>query len=122
VDRSTVKVGNGEGPPSCSLSGTRRAMPWCCGGRADWRWGGIIVAGAVGWPCLPGLSRIREVPDVHHHNVRRFDAALLPINGLQIRPQLNKQAVMNAERATELAPRSPCRTTTPSPAAGSATA
>ena len=32
----------------------------------------------------------------------RLDAALLPVNGLQIRPQLNKQVVMNAEQAAEL--------------------
>jgi L-ascorbate metabolism protein UlaG (beta-lactamase superfamily) len=32
----------------------------------------------------------------------RFDVALLPVNGLQIRPQLNKQLVMNAEQAAEL--------------------
>jgi L-ascorbate metabolism protein UlaG (beta-lactamase superfamily) len=32
----------------------------------------------------------------------RFDAALLPVNGLQIRPQLNRQVVMNAEQAAEL--------------------
>jgi len=28
--------------------------------------------------------------------------ALLPVNGLRIRPQLNKQVVMNAEQAAEL--------------------
>ena len=28
--------------------------------------------------------------------------ALVPVNGLQIRPQLNKQVVMNAEQAAEL--------------------
>jgi len=32
----------------------------------------------------------------------RFDVALLPVNGLRIRPQLNKQVVMNAEQAAEL--------------------
>jgi L-ascorbate metabolism protein UlaG (beta-lactamase superfamily) len=32
----------------------------------------------------------------------RFDVALLPVNGLQIRPQLNKQVVMNAEQAADL--------------------
>jgi L-ascorbate metabolism protein UlaG (beta-lactamase superfamily) len=32
----------------------------------------------------------------------RFDVALLPINGLQIRPQLNRQVVMNAEDAAKL--------------------
>jgi L-ascorbate metabolism protein UlaG (beta-lactamase superfamily) len=32
----------------------------------------------------------------------QFDVALLPVNGLQIRPQFNKQVVMNAEQAAEL--------------------
>jgi L-ascorbate metabolism protein UlaG (beta-lactamase superfamily) len=32
----------------------------------------------------------------------RFDVALLPVNGLRIRPQLNKQVVMDAEQAAEL--------------------
>lgn len=32
----------------------------------------------------------------------RFDLSLLPTNGLQIRPQLNRQVVMNAEEAAEL--------------------
>jgi len=32
----------------------------------------------------------------------RFDLSLLPTNGLQIRPQLNRQVVMNAEQAAEL--------------------
>lgn len=31
-----------------------------------------------------------------------LDAALLPVNGLRIRPQLNKQIVMNAEQAARL--------------------
>jgi L-ascorbate metabolism protein UlaG (beta-lactamase superfamily) len=32
----------------------------------------------------------------------QFDVALLPVNGLRIRPQLNKQVVMDAEQAAEL--------------------
>ena len=32
----------------------------------------------------------------------RFDLSLLPTNGLRIRPQLNRQVVMNAEQAAEL--------------------
>jgi L-ascorbate metabolism protein UlaG (beta-lactamase superfamily) len=32
----------------------------------------------------------------------RFDLSLLPTNGLQIRPQFNRQVVMNAEQAAEL--------------------
>jgi L-ascorbate metabolism protein UlaG (beta-lactamase superfamily) len=43
---------------------------------------------------IPGLD---EVP-------RRFpgiDAALLPVNGLRIRPAFNRQVVMNAEQAGE---------------------
>jgi L-ascorbate metabolism protein UlaG (beta-lactamase superfamily) len=32
----------------------------------------------------------------------QFDVALLPVNGLRIRPQFNKQVVMNAEQAAEL--------------------
>ncbi len=32
----------------------------------------------------------------------QLDVALLPVNGLQIRPQFNKQIVMNAEQAAEL--------------------
>jgi L-ascorbate metabolism protein UlaG (beta-lactamase superfamily) len=32
----------------------------------------------------------------------QFDVALLPVNGLRIRPQLNKQVVMNAEQAAQL--------------------
>ncbi len=41
---------------------------------------------------------LRTLPD----RFPRFDVALLPTNGLQIRPQLNKQVVMNAEEAAEL--------------------
>jgi L-ascorbate metabolism protein UlaG (beta-lactamase superfamily) len=44
------------------------------------------------------IPELRTLPD----RFPRFDAALLPINGLQIRPQLNKQVVMNAEQAAEL--------------------
>jgi L-ascorbate metabolism protein UlaG (beta-lactamase superfamily) len=44
------------------------------------------------------IPELRTLPD----RFPRFDAALLPVNGLQIRPQLNKQVVMNAEEAAEL--------------------
>ncbi len=44
------------------------------------------------------IPELRTLPD----RFPRFDAALVPINGLQIRPQLNKQVVMNAEQAAEL--------------------
>ncbi len=44
------------------------------------------------------IPELRTLPD----RFGRFDAALLPVNGLQIRPQLNKQVVMNAEQAAEL--------------------
>lgn len=44
------------------------------------------------------IPELRTLPD----RFPRLDAALLPINGLQIRPQLNKQVVMNAEQAAEL--------------------
>ena len=44
------------------------------------------------------IPELRTLPD----RFPRFDAALLPINGLQIRPQLNKQVVMNAQQAAEL--------------------
>jgi L-ascorbate metabolism protein UlaG (beta-lactamase superfamily) len=44
------------------------------------------------------IPELRTLPE----RFPRFDAALLPVNGLQIRPQLNKQIVMNAEQAAEL--------------------
>jgi len=44
------------------------------------------------------IPELRTLPD----RFPRFDAALLPVNGLQIRPQLNKQVVMNAEEAADL--------------------
>jgi L-ascorbate metabolism protein UlaG (beta-lactamase superfamily) len=44
------------------------------------------------------IPELRTLPN----RFGRFDAALLPVNGLQIRPQLNKQVVMNAEQAAEL--------------------
>jgi L-ascorbate metabolism protein UlaG (beta-lactamase superfamily) len=44
------------------------------------------------------IPELRTLPD----RFDRFDVALLPVNGLQIRPQLNKQVVMNAEQAAEL--------------------
>ena len=44
------------------------------------------------------IPELRTLPD----RFPRFDAALLPVNGLQIRPQLNKQVVMSAEQAAEL--------------------
>ena len=43
----------------------------------------------------------------------QFDVALLPVNGLQIRPQLNKQVVMNAEQAAELTAALRARVTVP---------
>lgn len=44
------------------------------------------------------IPELRTLPD----RFPRFDVALLPVNGLRIRPQLNKQVVMNAEQAAEL--------------------
>jgi L-ascorbate metabolism protein UlaG (beta-lactamase superfamily) len=44
------------------------------------------------------IPELRTLPD----RFPRLDAALLPVNGLQIRPQFNKQIVMNAEDAAEL--------------------
>ena len=44
------------------------------------------------------IPELRTLPD----RFGRFDVALLPVNGLQIRPQLGKQVVMNAEQAAEL--------------------
>lgn len=44
------------------------------------------------------IPELRTLPD----RFPRLDAALLPVNGLSIRPQLNKQVVMNAEQAAEL--------------------
>lgn len=44
------------------------------------------------------VPEMRTLPD----RFGQFDVALLPVNGLQIRPQFNKQVVMNAEQAAEL--------------------
>ncbi len=44
------------------------------------------------------VPEMRTLPD----RFDQFDVALLPVNGLQIRPQFNKQIVMNAEQAAEL--------------------
>ena len=44
------------------------------------------------------IPELRTLPD----RFGRLDAALLPVNGLRIRPQLNKQVVMDAEQAAEL--------------------
>jgi L-ascorbate metabolism protein UlaG (beta-lactamase superfamily) len=44
------------------------------------------------------IPELRTLPD----RFARFDVALLPVNGLQIRPALNRQIVMNAEQAAEL--------------------
>jgi L-ascorbate metabolism protein UlaG (beta-lactamase superfamily) len=44
------------------------------------------------------IPELRTLPD----RFPRFDVALLPVNGLRIRPQLNKQVVMNAGQAAEL--------------------
>jgi L-ascorbate metabolism protein UlaG (beta-lactamase superfamily) len=44
------------------------------------------------------IPELRTLPD----RFGQFDVALLPVNGLRIRPQLNKQVVMNAEQAAEL--------------------
>lgn len=67
------------------------------------------------------IPELRELPGRFGH----FDLALLPVNGLCIRPVNGQQVVMNA---TQAAGWPPCcartwrsRTTTPSPAAGSAT-
>ncbi len=44
------------------------------------------------------------IPELHGLPERfgHIDVALLPTNGLQIRPQMNKQVVMNAQEAAEL--------------------
>jgi L-ascorbate metabolism protein UlaG (beta-lactamase superfamily) len=44
------------------------------------------------------IPELRTLPD----RFGPLDVALLPVNGLRIRPQLNKQVVMNAEEAAEL--------------------
>jgi L-ascorbate metabolism protein UlaG (beta-lactamase superfamily) len=44
------------------------------------------------------IPELRELPGRFGH----IDIALLPVNGLRIRPQLNKQVVMNAAEAAEL--------------------
>lgn len=44
------------------------------------------------------VPEMRTLPD----RFGQFDVALLPVNGLQIRFQFNKQIVMNAEQAAEL--------------------
>lgn len=44
------------------------------------------------------IPELRTLPD----RFPRLDAALLPVNGLRIRPQLNKQVVMDAGQAAEL--------------------
>jgi L-ascorbate metabolism protein UlaG (beta-lactamase superfamily) len=44
------------------------------------------------------IPELRTLPD----RFGQFDVALLPVNGLRIRPQFNKQVVMNAEDAAEL--------------------
>jgi L-ascorbate metabolism protein UlaG (beta-lactamase superfamily) len=44
------------------------------------------------------IPELLTMPD----RVGPLDAALLPVNGLQIRPQLNKQIVMNADQAAQL--------------------
>jgi L-ascorbate metabolism protein UlaG (beta-lactamase superfamily) len=44
------------------------------------------------------VPEMRTLPD----RFDRLDLALLPVNGLQIRPQFNKQVVMNADQAAEL--------------------
>jgi L-ascorbate metabolism protein UlaG (beta-lactamase superfamily) len=44
------------------------------------------------------IPELRTLPE----RFPRFDLSLLPTNGLQIRPQLNRQVVMNANEAAEL--------------------
>ncbi len=44
------------------------------------------------------VPEMRTLPD----RFGQFDVALLPVNGLRIRPQFNKQIVMNAEEAAQL--------------------
>jgi L-ascorbate metabolism protein UlaG (beta-lactamase superfamily) len=44
------------------------------------------------------IPELLTMPD----RVGPLDAALLPVNGLQIRPQLNKQIVMTADQAAQL--------------------
>ncbi len=67
---------------------------------------------------IPELSDIPE-------RLGHICIALLPVNGLQIRPAGNMQVVMNATEAAQLTailnPELAIPTTTPSPAAGSAT-
>ena len=67
------------------------------------------------------IPQLRELPERFGH----FDLALLPTNGLCVRPLNDQQVVMTATEAAELTAvlrrTWPPRTTTPSPAAGSAT-
>ncbi len=44
------------------------------------------------------IPELRTLPD----RFGQLDVALLPVNGLRIRPQFNKQVVMNAEEAADL--------------------
>jgi L-ascorbate metabolism protein UlaG (beta-lactamase superfamily) len=44
------------------------------------------------------IPELRTLPD----RFGQFDVALLPVNGLRIRPQFGKQVVMDAEQAAEL--------------------
>jgi len=44
------------------------------------------------------ITELLTLPD----RFGQFDVALLPVNGLQIRPQFNKQVVMSAEQAAQL--------------------
>jgi L-ascorbate metabolism protein UlaG (beta-lactamase superfamily) len=45
--------------------------------------------------------RIPELDEIAHR-FPNFDLALLPVNGLTIRPAINKQVVMNAAEAADL--------------------
>jgi L-ascorbate metabolism protein UlaG (beta-lactamase superfamily) len=44
------------------------------------------------------IPELRTLPD----RFGQFDVALLPVNGLRIRPQFSRQVVMDAEQAAEL--------------------
>lgn len=61
------------------------------------------VIESPGWTVFFGADTLR-IPELDSIAVRfqHLDLALLPINGLQIRPALNRRVVMNAEQAAEL--------------------
>ncbi len=73
----------------------------------------------------PIAAGIGDLPALDGVRLGHISLALLPVNGWQIRPADNMQVVMNATEAAQLTailnPELAIPTTTPSPAAGSAT-